>query len=512
MKKLVVIVAALAAGAVFAQETPRISRVTLYAGSATVERDVSVAAGNRRVELRCLPASFDSASLRVDGDAGARIGDLVFEAVDAAHATECKRSPFDERIHALEDRRAALEAEGEANDTVIQFLRQPPAASAPAATPLAQAELLRRTALDAYARQQPLKRRLEEIDRELNPLRAERDGAAAKAWRHLRFAVAAEKASTLRVSYQVPSSGWVPAYRASLDSATSMLQIERLAVVAQRSGEDWRGVRLKLSTGQPGAAVRGPVPSSWQLSIAAPEERQRPLAMANAAMALAAAPAPAREASPDFDATVFQGSYATEFDLPGSVDLPADGQKITLQLERIALPASVRVRATPRLDSTAYVVAEAARPAGVWPSGNLQLVRDGAFAGSQEWRPASDEGFLLPFGRDDRVRISVERPAEMTASSGFIGGRAERRLRSLYSVLNQHATPVQLEILEAQPVSSHEEIRVQSSFVPRPTVEGWNKQPGVVAWLLPLAAGATLMLSADYTISWPKDVRNNGLR
>jgi uncharacterized protein (TIGR02231 family) len=293
-----------------------------------------------------------------------------------------------------------------------------------------------------------------------------------------------------------------------------MLQLERLAVIAQRSGEDWRGVRLKLSTGQPGAAVRGPLPSSWQLSIAAPEERQRPLSIAPTAMALAAAPAPApaREASPDFDATVFQGTYATEFDLPGSVDLAADGQKITLQLESIALPASMRVRAAPRLDTTAYVVAEAARPAGVWPGGILQLVRDGAFAGSQAWNPAEEERFLLPFGRDDRVRISVERPAEMSTSSGFIGSRAERRLRSVYSVLNQHATPVQLEILEAQPVSTNEEIRVQSSFAPRPTVEGWNKLPGVVAWQLPLAAGATLTLSADYTISWPKDARINGLR
>ena len=33
------------------------------------------------------------------------------------------------------------------------------------------------------------------------------------------------------------------------------------------------------------------------------------------------------------------------------------------------------------LDAAAYLVAESARPAGVWPAGKLQLFRDGAFVG-----------------------------------------------------------------------------------------------------------------------------------
>src|SRR5256885_5506178 len=44
---------------------------------------------------------------------------------------------------------------------------------------------------------------------------------------------------------------WQPTYRAQLDPAKGTVAIERLALVAQNSGEDWSQVQLLLSTGQP---------------------------------------------------------------------------------------------------------------------------------------------------------------------------------------------------------------------------------------------------------------------
>ena len=57
-------------------EESRISRVTLYAGSATVERSVAVTPEASRVELTGLPANFDVRSLRVEADPGIRIGEV----------------------------------------------------------------------------------------------------------------------------------------------------------------------------------------------------------------------------------------------------------------------------------------------------------------------------------------------------------------------------------------------------------------------------------------------------
>lgn len=62
--------------AAMAQDTSRITAVTLYPGSATVERTARVVPGMTRLEISGLPATFDPQTVRVDSDVGARIGEV----------------------------------------------------------------------------------------------------------------------------------------------------------------------------------------------------------------------------------------------------------------------------------------------------------------------------------------------------------------------------------------------------------------------------------------------------
>ncbi|MGR6999844.1 DUF4139 domain-containing protein [Yinghuangia aomiensis] len=52
----------------------------------------------------------------------------------------------------------------------------------------------------------------------------------------------------LDVEYQVPGARWVPQYQLRLDPAMTGGSLVMRAAVAQRTGEDWSGVRLGLST------------------------------------------------------------------------------------------------------------------------------------------------------------------------------------------------------------------------------------------------------------------------
>ena len=66
--------------AVWAQAVPtesRIAQVTLYPGSATVERVAKVAAGTQKITFTCLPAALDVQSLAVAADATVRLGELA---------------------------------------------------------------------------------------------------------------------------------------------------------------------------------------------------------------------------------------------------------------------------------------------------------------------------------------------------------------------------------------------------------------------------------------------------
>lgn len=51
-------------------------RVTLYPGSATIERSAQVTAGARLLGVGGLPANFDTKTLQVQADKGVRVGQI----------------------------------------------------------------------------------------------------------------------------------------------------------------------------------------------------------------------------------------------------------------------------------------------------------------------------------------------------------------------------------------------------------------------------------------------------
>ena len=90
--------------------------------------------------------------------------------------------------------------------------------------------------------------------------------------------LATDREAELRLSYQVRGTGWQPTYRATLDAAKPSVLLERQALVAQNSGEDWSNVQLTLSTGQPGRTTQGRLPRPWTLDIAPPTPKAAPVA------------------------------------------------------------------------------------------------------------------------------------------------------------------------------------------------------------------------------------------
>ena len=373
--------------------------------------------------------------------------------------------------------------------------------------------MLRKSGQDALARTHQLKRRQEVLELALKPLAAERDRVASQRTRVVSVTInlATERDAELRLSYQVRGPSWQPSYRATLDSATRKVRLERQALVAQATGEDWSGVQLRLSTGQPGAATQGPLPRPWRVGIQPPAPPRAPMAMTAPAPAMAdaamARKAEAADEEPSFDVGVFEGSFATEFVLPQRISVPSGGQRVTLSLGEHALDTQLRVRTTPAQDASAYLIAELAPPPGVWPAGPINLYRDGAYVGQGRFDTAQLARTGLAFGRDELIEVRVEQPGRTEGSGGFIGSRNERRVNRLFTVENRHREPVTLQVLDAAPVSEHEDVRVESRYQPTPSSQAWNQQPGTVLWEQALAAGGTQQFSAEHLISWPKDAQ-----
>lgn len=520
------VLAALVASSASAIEAP-IQQVTLYPGSATVERVVQVAPGMREVEITGLLANFNTETLRLQADPGIQIGQVVTRDRGQADSPSPRVAELEAKITALHDQIALVDAELKSAQTAQAYLErlgtgEPRGERGPgdAKTLLGTLDAIRKGSADALQRmhgeemkKRALNKQLDVLNRELAKLQAStRDG------RTMTIAVAARQAGKIILSYQVNRAGWKPTYRASLDSNASTIELERLATISQKTGEDWSRVKLRLSTGQPSLSAYAPDPHPWLLTYHPPQAPE----VLTYAYSPAPPPPPApvtvgasrrAAAADDYVAPVLetQGNFTTEYEVPARVDLASDGREISVGLSTQPLQVKQRVRIAPRSSDAAVLTAEAARPDGVWLPGQVQLRRDGSYVGAVHWDPQASERFSMAFGRDPLVRVAVEHRNEKSGQAGLFNQSNEKRIADTYAVTSFHRQPIDILVLEPTPVSQSDKIRVKVSFDPEPNVKEWEKRRGLVGWERSLKPNETARFNVDYEIGYPKEGTVRGL-
>ncbi len=75
----------------------------------------------------------------------------------------------------------------------------------------------------------------------------------------------AQTSGAVSFGYWMQQAGWDPAYNARVESVSDPLKLESIALVHQRTGEDWERVNLSVSTGTPNRNRSKPNLSPWFL-------------------------------------------------------------------------------------------------------------------------------------------------------------------------------------------------------------------------------------------------------
>lgn len=525
------IILALGAFPSHAVEAP-IQSVTLYPGSATVERVIQVAPGSALVEITGLLANFNTDTVRLQADPGIQVGQVVTRDQGHLDNPSPRAAGLEAKIQALEDQVAVIDAEAKAAQVVQGYLERLGGADNAAGRPApvdpkalagtldairkGASEALQRVH-DGEVRKRALTKQLEVFKRDLAKVQA-----STRESRVMTVTVSAKQAGRIVLSYQVNRAGWKPAYRASLDSNASTLDIERMATISQKTGEDWSRVKLRLSTGQPSLSVNAPDPSPWLLTWQPPVQ----LELAQSYLAAPAPPPPpapsARQrvavsgsrVADDYVAPVLetQGNFTTEFEVPARVDLASDGREISVALSRQSMPVRQSVRIAPRYyRDLAVLTIDAPRPEGVWLPGQVQLRRDGAYVGSLHWNPQEEERFAMAFGRDPLVRVTVENRNEKSGQKGLFKRDNERRIADSYVVTNLHRQPIDVLVLEPTPVSQSDQVQVKVALSPAATVKDWQQRRGLMGWERVLKPNETARFDMDYEIAYPKEGSVSGL-
>ncbi|MFZ4126741.1 mucoidy inhibitor MuiA family protein [Streptomyces cellulosae] len=216
---------------------------------------------------------------------------------------------------------------------------------------------------------------------------------------------AGEGTAELRLSHLTPCALWRPAYRATLDGDALTLETE--ATVWQRTGEDWTGVRLTLSTARSAAATEPPVLGEDRLTLQerSPEERRtvRVDLREEEIADLGPAPVPGLPGVDD-------GGEVRVLHAPDPVSVPADGRAHRVPVSSFTTAARSEYACAPELSPLVTQVVRADNRSGhALLAGPVDLIRGSGFVGRGTLEFTAPGGVVeLAFGSRDDHRVVRE--------------------------------------------------------------------------------------------------------
>ena len=519
--------------------TSAIDTVTVYPDGATVTRVISLdlASGDSTLVARDFPLSLDPSSLRVEGEAGAKLTIGTIDARPPKAAAPANLPELDKRIEALRDQRADLQGAIDSANARRKFADHFAEASPAGLGDTGEARPIAewRAAFAAVAEEvatadtaiRDATRKQREIDRQIAQLEAERSAKPpSKLEVRIDVASAAATKATLRVTYAVRNARWVPLYDARLDTGAKdrkpQLELVRRAEVTQSTGEDWSNVTLGVSTVRIGRGGSAPelnslvaqyphVPKPLALGTASDLARPAPMTRQaqSPAMAKIAEAAESRERADEQQAVAEIGDFQATFKIPGRISLGAAEGAKSLRIASMTVPADLAVRAAPVMDPTAFLEASFKQTddTSLLP-GKVAIYRDGTFVGRGKiTASAKDDIVRLGFGADDKVRIERAVVKRNEGSAGLLVTTSKTDERSFKTTIrNGHDFPIKVAIEDQLPISENEDIVVE--MLPsstQPTASNIRDRRGVLEWSFDAKPGEVKDINFAWRIRWPKD-------
>ena len=523
----------------------KVHTVTVYGDRAEVVRHLTatIEAGDHTLTFENLPGATDLSSVRVDGKGAFTLIDIRGERIQTKEVADERVLKLTKELEALRaqlndltladnritQRKSALEK-------VLGRLTSVGKESANAEMDPSKWAAYLQYHVDTLAKldqeilangvsRNSLTLDVDRVQRELNELNAQR----FKFRNVARVRIEAKQAGPIELdlAYVVRGPSWNPLYDIRADTKAKTVQVNYHAEVRQSTGEDWKGVALKLSTAQPNLGGREPQMSPWFIQrfipqpvvvtggtvlegAPKPERADRGSANRDKVSTLAAsAPAALTAVSMDFSyARVNTGGTAATFAIPRAYDVPSDNKPAKVAIASESFPSEFRHTCVPKLSPHVYLKAKAINKSDFpFIAGPTAVFLDGAFVANASLDlVAPGQEFWTYLGADQSVKVDLKDLGKVEELSGIFGKKTARTVVSkVFKVTNGKATDVKLSIRDQVPSSNHEEIKVvyEEPKYEKDTDGFKVDQSKFVEWNLELKAGAKQDVPFRFAIERP---------
>jgi uncharacterized protein (TIGR02231 family) len=380
--------------------------------------------------------------------------------------------------------------------------------------------------LESTKAQKKLSAEMEKVDQQLKAIHQKKNLSTSDII--VALDVKENTAATFLLTYLINQSSWYPTYDIRVKDISQPLTLQMKANLQQQSGEEWKDVKLVLSTGNPKEKGTRPDLQPWYLRYYQPADdiskalqgrvpgiRIRGAKSLDEVVVTGYGSVRDRDDQEEYEqklrkkentvvntTTVYQPTSTTfEVELPYTV--PDDGKLYTVDINQFELNASYEYYAAPKLDPNAYLTAKITdwQDLNLLP-GEANLFFEGTFLGKSLLDLAkADDTLNLSLGRDKGVIVKRTLMKEFS-SRKFLGSNKTDVRQYETIVRNNKQQAIKIVVEDQFPVSTSKEIEVDKLSYANGKLEDDTKK---VSWTLSLEPKKEQKLQFGYSVKYPKD-------
>ncbi len=307
----------------------------------------------------------------------------------------------------------------------------------------------------------------------------------------------------LKVTYRLSSPSWKPEYEFRAVSGGDSLTVIYYASVNQQTGEDWKDIKLVIST-----AVQ---PRYIVLPQFVPQYLSSYYSRPKGSRMLAAAPIAAKKSMP-MEGAAPAVSHTRLFSLialPSRVTVPS-GDWHKLRIDRIELPATFDYVTLPYTTSDVFLIAHSLNRSD-YPilGGTASLFLDDNFLRKIRIPeiPIGDT-IKLSYGVDPRMKAVRKLVKKMRSKTWDNKVRIEYQYE--IEVKNLHSSRVSVKVVDRYPISQDKRIKVKLLKIDPQPVE-IDESTGKIVWRVEPEAGRSVRIHFGYIIEHPQNMMVQGV-
>jgi uncharacterized protein (TIGR02231 family) len=331
--------------------------------------------------------------------------------------------------------------------------------------------------------------------------------------------------ANFELSYYVTNCGWSPSYDIRVKDVNSKAVIAAKANIVQNTGQDWKNIKLALSTGNPASGNTQPMLNPWWLSLSDPSQpryktRQDTKARGYENMnAPAAAGAVMMFDAPQMKEAITPASFTqviestgtnSTFDISIPYTILSNGKENFVEIQQYAIAANYTYLSIPKVDKDAFLLA---RLQG-WDKsellpGEANVYFENNYVGQTYFDTRIvDDTLSVGLGRDNNIVVKRKQVNEFKEKTSITGNTKKVSRMYEIEVRNTRKSAIEIELEDQIPLTNNEQLEVE---VLETGNAQYNKETGKLTWKIKLNPGESKSIRFGYAVKHPKKMIVNGL-